>query len=115
MPAPIKPDAHEIKTRHPPTTTLLVAEDEDDNPHELLKCEVKCSPGSQNRGELQQEPIPCIQLLEYAIPTPAPAAAAVSPKSPRCYGVSHVMVLAMLWCKPCYGVSNVMVLALFWC
>ena len=41
VPARIKPDAHEIKTRHPPTTTLVVAEDEDDNPHELLKCEVK--------------------------------------------------------------------------
>ena len=64
VPAPIKPDAHEIKTRHPPTTTLVVAEDEDDNPLELLKCEVKCevkySPGSQNRGEMQQEPTPCI-------------------------------------------------------
>ena len=56
-----------------------------------------------------------IQLLEYTIPTPAPAAAAVSPKSPRCYGVSHVMVLAMLWCKPCYVVSHVMVLAMLWC
>ena len=33
-----------------------------------------------------------IQLLEYVIP---PAAAAVSPKSPRCYGVN-----------PCYGVNR---------
>ena len=44
-----------------------------------------------------------IQLLEYVIPTAAAAAAAAPaaaapPKSPLCYGVSHVMVLAMLWC-----------------
>ena len=41
-----------------------------------------------------------IQLLEYMIPTPAAAAAAAPapPKSPLCYGVSRVMVLAMLWC-----------------
>ena len=47
-----------------------------------------------------------IQLLEYAIPTAAaPAAAAPTPlKSPLCYGVSHVMVLAC-----------VMVLAMLWC
>ena len=39
-----------------------------------------------------------IQLLEYVIPTaPAPAAAA-PPKRPLCYGVSYVMVLAMLKC-----------------
>ena len=41
-----------------------------------------------------------IQLLEYVIPpAAAPATAtAAPPKSPLCYGVSHVMVLAMLWC-----------------
>ena len=40
-----------------------------------------------------------IQLLEYVIPPAAPATAtAAPPKSPLCYGVSHVMVLAMLWC-----------------
>ena len=43
-----------------------------------------------------------IQPLEYVIHPPPPAAAA-PPKSPichgvsLCYGVSHVMVLAMLW------------------
>ena len=31
VPAPIKPDAHEIKTRDPPTIEEVVAEDEDDN------------------------------------------------------------------------------------
>ena len=36
-----------------------------------------------------------IQLLEYVIP---PATAAAPPKSPLCYGVSHVMVLAISWC-----------------
>ena len=41
-----------------------------------------------------------IQLLEYVIPTAAPAAAAVSPKSPHCYGVSL-----------CYGVSQ----PVLWC
>ena len=47
-----------------------------------------------------------IQLLEYVIPPPPPPApaAAVSPKSPRCYGVSL-----------CYGVSHGMVLAMLWC
>ena len=40
-----------------------------------------------------------IQLLEYVIPpAAAPAPATAPPKSPLCYGVSHVMVLAMLWC-----------------
>ena len=45
--------------------------------------------------------IPSIQLLEYVIPpaaAAAPATATAPPKSPLCYGVSHVMVLAMLWC-----------------
>ena len=32
-----------------------------------------------------------IQLLEYVIP-PAALAAAAPPKSPMCYGVSHIMV-----------------------
>ena len=43
-----------------------------------------------------------IQLLEYVIPPAAAAAPATAtaapPKSPLCYGVSRVMVLAMLWC-----------------
>ena len=53
-----------------------------------------------------------IQLLEYVIPTPAAAAAtaAVSPKSPRCYGVSLCYGVNL-----CYGVSHVMVLAMLWC
>ena len=38
-----------------------------------------------------------IQLLEYVIP-PAPAAA--PPKSPLCYGVNHVMVLARVMVLP---------------
>ena len=53
--------------------------------------------------------IPHIQLLEYAIP-PAAAAAAVSPKSPRCYGVACVMVLTVVMVLTC-----VMVLAMLWC
>ena len=40
-----------------------------------------------------------IQLLEYVIPTPA--AAAVSPKSPRCYGVSFFLVLACVMVLAC--------------
>ena len=31
VPAPIKPDAHEIKIRYPPTTGEVVAEDAMDN------------------------------------------------------------------------------------
>ena len=38
--------------------------------------------------------IKSIQLLEYVIPPAAPP----PPKSPLCYGVSHFMVLAVLWC-----------------
>ena len=81
-----------------------------------------------------------IQLLEYAIPTPAAAATAVSPKSPRCYGVSLCYgvnrcygvnlcygvspcygvnpcygVSLCYGVNLCYGVSHVMVLAMLWC
>ena len=47
-----------------------------------------------------------IQLLEYAIPTPAAAAAAVSPKSPWCYGVSLCYGVNRCYgVNLCYGVS----------
>ena len=59
-----------------------------------------------------------IQLLEYVIPTAAaaPATAAVSPKSPRCYGVSLCYGVNRCYgVNLCYGVSHVMVLAMLWC
>ena len=53
-----------------------------------------------------------IQLLEYVIPAAAPSAAAVSQKSPHCYGVSLCYGVSQCYgvspCSgfnPCYGVS----------
>ena len=52
------------------------------------------------------------------IPTAAaaPATAAVSPKSPWCYGVSLCYGVNRCYgVNLCYGVSHVMVLAMLWC